>query len=86
MCDTDYMQSGFQPKQSTDVSAQLRVTNTVIPLMSIAFSVHRLRKVSVCELICVYSIIETYMLNCNQRYLFDLLTSVTLQHITSMTV
>ena len=71
--------SGCQLKQSTDVSAQLRAVNTIIPLMSIAFSVHRLWTVSVCKLSCVYPIIETEMLY--QRYLFVLLTLVTLQHI-----
>ena len=49
--------------------------------MLIAFSVHRLWTVLVCKLSCIYPIIETYMLNCYQRYLFVLLTSVTLQHI-----
>ena len=51
--------SGCQLKQSTDVSAQLRVINALFPLMSIAFSVHRLWTVSVCKLSCVYPINET---------------------------
>ena len=50
--------SGCQLKQSIDV-AQLRVINALIPLMSIAFSVHRLWTVPVCKLSCVYPIIET---------------------------
>ena len=51
--------SGCQLKQSTDVSAQLRVINALIPLISIAFSVHRLWTVPVCKLSCVYPVIET---------------------------
>ena len=50
--------SGCQLKQSIDV-AQLRAINALIPLMSIAFSVHRLWTVPVCKLSCVYPIIET---------------------------
>ena len=51
--------SGCQLKQSTDVSAQLRVINALIPLISIAFFIHRLWTVAVCKLSCVYPIIET---------------------------
>ena len=54
-----YMQKCCQLKQSTDVSAQLRVINALIPLISIAFSVHRVWTVPVCKLSCVYPIIET---------------------------
>ena len=48
--------SGCHLKQTTDISAQWRVIKTLIPLMSIAFSVHRLWTVLVCELSYVYPI------------------------------
>ena len=51
--------SGCQLKQWTDVSAHLRVINALIPLISIAFSVHRFWTVPVCKLSFVYPIIET---------------------------
>ena len=53
-----YMQKCCQLKQSTDISAQWRVINTLIPLMSIAFSVYRLWTVPVCEPSCVYPLVE----------------------------
>ena len=54
-----YMQKWLSAEASTEVSAQLRVINALIPLISIAFSVHRLWTLPVCKLSCIFPIIET---------------------------
>ena len=53
-----YMQKWLSA-EAIDVLAQLRAINALIPLMSIAFSVHRLWTVPASKLSCVYPIIET---------------------------